>query len=237
MFKNQLVQEFSNYKHISFDLWLTLIKSNPEYKTKRNLLFKDFFEIDKSIEQVGAVIRKFDILTNGINEKVTRNFDTYEIYCLILDALDVDLGAYHHKQLEEFYNHTEALMMQYKPLLLDDNLPSFLKQLYDAGKTMNILSNTAFIKGRSLRHIIAHYQLDQYFTFQAYSDETGFSKPGLAMYEYAYQNIKEIGPIEKHEVLHVGDNVISDYNGALAYGFNAHLITHKTNDESKLQPL
>ncbi|SOD12660.1 HAD family hydrolase [Pedobacter xixiisoli] len=237
MFNEQLLQDFSKYRHISFDLWLTLIRSNPEYKPKRNQLFRDFFAIDKPIEEVAAVIRKFDILTNGINEKVNRNFDTYEIYCLILDALEVKLESYQRQQLEDFYKHTEELMMQYKPLLLDDNLPKFLKQLHDDGKTMNILSNTAFIKGSSLRHIIAHYQLDSYFAFQAFSDETGFSKPGLAMYEYAYQNIKLLAPIEKHEVLHVGDNVVSDYNGALAYGFDAYLITHKTTDESKLQPL
>lgn len=237
MFNTQLIEEFNKYKHISFDLWLTLIRSNPEFKTKRNLLFRDFFAIDKPIAEVAAVIRKFDILINGINEKVTRNFDTYEIYCLILDALDVDLGSYQHQQLEAFYDQSEALFIQYKPLLLDDNLPSFLKQLHDRGKTMNILSNTAFIKGRTLRPILADYGLGQYFSFQAYSDETGFSKPGIAMYEHAYHHIKQLGAIEKHEVLHVGDNVVSDHDGALAYGFDAHLITHKTNDESKLQPL
>ena len=39
------IPELYKYKHISFDLWLTLIKSNPEFKSKRNLLFRDFFEI------------------------------------------------------------------------------------------------------------------------------------------------------------------------------------------------
>lgn len=237
MYKKDLIQKFAKYKHLSFDLWLTLIRSDPEYKTRRNILFRDFFAIGKPIEEVAAVIRKFDILTNNINEKVTRNFDTYEIYCLILDALGVDLNTYGYQQLEEFYGHSEDLLMCYKPVLIDNELPWFLKQLYDSGKTMNILSNTAFIKGRSLRQVISHYQLDRYFSFQVYSDETGFSKPGVAMYEYAYQYIKQLGPIQKNEVLHVGDNLVSDYEGALAYGFDAHLITHKTNDESKLQPL
>ena len=237
MFKTAPIEKFSNYKHISFDLWLTLIKSNPSYKIKRNQLLRDFFSIDKPIEEVAAVIRKFDILTNGINEKVTRNLDTYEIYCLILDALGVELGDYTIQALEEFYGHSEDLLMQHKPLLLDDHLPELLKELHVRGKTTNILSNTAFVKGRSLRQIIAFYEIDQYFTFQAYSDETGFSKPGLAMYEYAYQKIKMLGSIAKHEVLHVGDNLVSDYQGALNYGFDAYLITHKTNDESKLQPL
>lgn len=233
----KLIQEFNKYKHISFDLWLTLIKSNPEYKIKRDLLFKAFFSIDAPIAEVSAVIRKFDILTNGINEKVTRNLDTYEIYCLILDGLGLDLNGYNIQQFETFYGHSEDLLMEYKPLLLDNDLPQVLKQLQDHNKTMNILSNTAFIKGRSLRKILSHYGLDQYFAFQAYSDETGFSKPGAKMYDYAYQQIRQLGAIEKHEVLHVGDNVISDYDGALAYGFDAYLITHKTNDGSKLQPL
>lgn len=233
----ELIEKFNKYKHISFDLWLTLIKSNPTYKQKRNLLFKDFFSIDKPIEEVAAVIRKFDVLTNGINEKVTRNFDTYEIYCLILDALGIELESYTQQKLADFYIQSEDLLMVYKPILLDDNLPTMLKQLHDEGKTINILSNTAFIKGRSLRNIIAHYEIDRYFSFQIYSDEIGFSKPGIEIYEYAYQKIKELRNIEKHEVLHVGDNLVSDYNGALAFGFDAHLFTYKTKDESKLQPL
>lgn len=232
----ELIQKFKNYKHISFDLWLTLIKSNPDYKLKRNLLFRDFFGIEKSIDEVATVIRKFDVLTNGINEKVTRNFDTFEIYCLILDALGVDLERYNLQQLNDFYTQSETLLMAHKPLLLGDNLPTMLKHLHDEGKTINILSNTAFIKGRSLRKIIAHYEIEQYFSFQVYSDEIGFSKPGCEIYEHAYQKIKKLRNIEKHEVLHVGDNVVSDYNGALAFGFDAHLFTYKTNDESKLQP-
>ena len=224
------------YKHISFDLWLTLIKSNPEYKPKRNQLFKDFFAIDKPIYQIAAAIRKMDVFTNSVNEKVGRNFDTFEIYYLILDVLGEDINNHSKQQLEEFYGHSHSLLMEYMPLLLDDSIPAQLKEIYEAGLTMNILSNTAFIKGSSLRHVISHYELDTYFSFQAYSDETGFSKPGVEMYEYAYRNILLTGDIKKKEVLHVGDNIVSDHNGAIAFGFDAHLITNKTNNEYKLQP-
>lgn len=230
------IEKLFGYKHISFDLWLTLIKSNPEYKIQRNLLFKKFFQIDKPIEEIAAVIRKWDLFTNSVNEKVARNFDTFEIYYLILDGLDVDINNYSRVQLDEFYLLTEKLMMQYKPLLLDEELPTLLRKLHEAGITMNILSNTAFIKGRSLRQLLAFYGLDSYFAFQAYSDETGFSKPGREMYQYAYDNITQLGPLEKHEVLHVGDNLVSDYHGAIAFGFEAHLITNKTNNDHALQP-
>lgn len=230
------IAELYKYRHISFDLWLTLIKSNPEFKDKRNLLFKDFFCINKSIDEVAAVIRKFDVLTNSINEKVCCNFNTYEIYYLILDALGVDIEKYSGNDLDAFYSKTEGLLMEYKPLLLSDDIPQTLALLHERGITMNILSNTAFIKGSSLRKILSHYGLTHYFTFQAYSDETGFSKPGIEMYQYAYTEILKSSTIQKNEILHVGDNRISDYNGAKRFGFDAYLITNQTINEPNLQP-
>ena len=106
------IPELYKYRHVSFDLWLTLIKSNPQFKTKRDLLFKEYFSIDKSQEEVSGVIRKFDILTNSINEKVGRNFDTYEIYYLMLDALDVNIETITSKTLNTFNAYTEDLLME-----------------------------------------------------------------------------------------------------------------------------
>lgn len=236
-FKMERILELYKYKHISFDLWLTLIKSNPEFKNKRNLLFKNYFGVEKPLDEVALLIRKFDILTNTINEKVGKNFDTYEIYYLIIDALGIDIDNYRRDHFDEFYSLNEALLLEYKPILLSDKIPDFLKSLHEAGTTMNILSNTAFLKGNSLRKIIDHYGLDRYFTFQAYSDETGYSKPGTEMYQYAYDKILQIGDIAKKDVLHIGDNVVSDYDGALKFGFNAHLIINNQINELNLQPV
>jgi putative hydrolase of the HAD superfamily len=224
------------YRHVSFDLWLTLIKSHPQFKPGRNALFREYFAIDKPIEEVAAAIRKFDVLTNAINEKVCRNFHTHEIYYLILDALGVDIAAVTTAQLEGFYTETEALLMQYRPVLLQDDIPAMLQRLQAGGKTLNILSNTAFIKGSSLRKVLEHHGIGRYFTFQAYSDETGYSKPGTEMYRYAYDEILKLGDIKKEEVLHVGDNIVSDYNGALNFGFHAHLLTNHSYNEPQLQP-
>ncbi len=232
----QELPELYKYKHISFDLWLTLIKSHPEFKPKRNLLFRDYFAINKPIDAVSAVIRKFDVLTNSINEKVCRNFNTYEIYYLILDALDVDINTVTATHLDGFYKATEDLLMQYKPVLLYPEIPELFRQLHSEGKTMNILSNTAFIKGSSLKKVLTSHGLEEYFAFQGYSDETGYSKPGTEMYQYAWDNILKIGDIQKHEVLHVGDNALSDQQGALQFGFDAYLLTNPINNEPKLQP-
>lgn len=216
--------QHSNYKHLSFDLWLTLIKSNPEFKSKRNLLFKEYFDIDCSLEKVTEVIRYYDVLINNTNEKTGLNVDTFEIYYLILNALNVKIDEIEIKDLADFYKETELLLMQFKPNLIYPQIHLLFKEIVEQEKTINILSNTGFIKGDTLRKLINHFELDQYFAFQLYSDETGFSKPNVKMFELVYDQIKKNKIVNKLDILHIGDNKIADYNGAINFGYNALLL-------------
>ena len=216
--------EYSNYKHLSFDLWLTLIKSNPEFKKKRNLLFKDFFEVEYSIEKVTEVVRYYDVLCNNINEKTGFNIDTFEIYYFILNALNVNINDIEIAKLSKFYKETELLFMKFKPDLIYPKIQLLFEEIVEQEKTISILSNTAFIKGVTLRKLISYYDLENYFSFQIYSDETGFSKPSKEMFELVHSEIKSLKSIEKKEVIHIGDNKIADYDGAMKFGFDALLI-------------
>lgn len=212
------------HQHFSFDLWLTLIKSHPEFKKNRNLLFKDFFEIDFSIDKLAEIIRYYDLLCNNINEKTGLNFDTFEIYYLILNALNVNIDEIGTDKLTQFYDETELLFMNFKPDLIDSKIEVVFKQIIEQGKTINILSNTAFIKGVTLRKVLEYYELNPYFSFQIFSDEVGFSKPNAAIFQLVYDEILKIKSIEKKQVLHIGDNKIADYNGALNFGFDGLLL-------------
>jgi putative hydrolase of the HAD superfamily len=218
-----LTIDIKKYKHFSFDLWLTLIQSNPEFKKKRNLLFKEFFEIDQQIEKVSDIIRHYDIFCNKMNEKTGLNIDTFEIYYLILNSLGKTIEAIDLKRLHYFYVESELLFLNYKPTLIVPEIKRILKEITEQDKTINILSNTAFIKGTTLRKIIEHYELSDYFLFQLYSDETGFSKPNYKMFEMLYQKIENKN-ISKSEILHLGDNKIADFDGAINFGFNAQLV-------------
>lgn len=214
----------SNHSHLSFDLWLTLIKSNPEFKSKRNLLFKDFFDVDSTIEKVNGVVRYYDVLCNNINERTGSNIDTYEIYYLILNALNLDINKISTDKLELFYKETELLFLKYKPELLYKNIPALFDEITKQGKTINLLSNTAFIKGKTLRKILSHYELENHFNFQIYSDEVGISKPNSQIFQLVFDQANEIKKTTKKEILHIGDNIVADYNGALNFGFDAHLL-------------
>ena len=220
----KLELEYSNYNHFSFDLWLTLIKSNPEFKKKRNLLFKDFFEVDCSIEKVTEVVRYYDVLCNNINEKTGFNIDTFEIYYLILNALNVNINDVEIQKLSVFYKETELLFMKFKPDLIYSNIQLMFKEIVEQEKTISILSNTGFIKGITLRKLMSFYELENYFSFQIYSDETGFSKPNKEIFQLVYNEINRFKLLEKKEVLHIGDNKVADYKGAIKFGFDALLI-------------
>lgn len=215
---------YQKYSHFSFDLWLTLIRSNPEFKQKRNLLFKDFFEINASIQKVTEVIRYYDVLCNNINEKTGLNLSTYEIYYLILNALDVNLSTNGTEKLGEFYNETEILFFNYKPELIFPNIKLQFEEIVGQGKSINILSNTGFIKGRSLKKLLSYYELTDSISFQIYSDEVGFSKPNNEIFQLVFDQLNESKKVSKNEVLHIGDNSIADYDGALNFGFEAHLL-------------
>jgi putative hydrolase of the HAD superfamily len=95
--------DIHNHCHFSFDLWLTLIKSHPEFKTKRVELFSSFFDVDKPIDEVAKTVKYYDDLCNTINEVTGGNIDTFEIYLMILGALNVDVKLLNKEKLNEFY--------------------------------------------------------------------------------------------------------------------------------------
>ncbi|MEF9477739.1 HAD-IA family hydrolase [Chryseobacterium sp. 1B4] len=217
--------DIHNHCHFSFDLWLTLIKSHPEFKAKRVELFSSFFNVSKSIEEVAKTVKYYDDLCNSINEVTGGNIDTFEIYLMILSALDVDVKKLDKESLNEFYNKSEELFLEYKPVVIFENIHDFFEDIKNQGKTINILSNTGFIKGKTMRKFLIHENLDQYIDFHIYSDEINCSKPNPLIFQEVKKNIKD-QDLPMNRILHIGDNPVADYQGAKDFGFSAHLLKH-----------
>jgi len=209
------------YKHYSFDLWLTLIKSNKDFKLNRSLLFKDFFGINKDVESVHDVIKYYDNTCNSINEITGGNIDTFEIYLLILNHFNVKTNL---NELADFYNETEKLFFNYPPELINKELLNLLFEINNQGKTANVLSNTGFIKGKTMRNYLENVNILKYFDFQIFSDEVNISKPNSKIFDLMISKIK--GNIQLSEIIHIGDNKIADYDSAIEYGINAYLIDY-----------
>jgi len=217
--------DIHNHCHFSFDLWLTLIKSHPEFKAKRVGLFSSFFNVDKPIEQVAKTVKYYDDLCNTINEVTGGNIDTFEIYLMILNALDVDIKLLNKERLNEFYTKSEDLFLEYRPVVIFENIHGFFEDIKNKGKTINILSNTGFIKGKTMRKFLIHENLDQYIDFHIYSDEINCSKPNPLIFQEVKNKIKD-QDVPLNKILHIGDNPVADYQGAKKFGFSAYLLKH-----------
>lgn len=217
--------DIHNHCHFSFDLWLTLIKSHHEFKAKRVELFSSFFNVEKPIEEVAKAVKYYDDLCNTINEATGGNIDTFEIYLMILGALDVDVKLLTKEKLNSFYSKSEDLFLEYKPVVIFENIHDFFEDIKNQGKTINILSNTGFIKGKTMRKFLIHENLDQYIDFHIYSDEINCSKPNPLIFQEVKNKVKD-KELPLHKILHIGDNPVADYQGAKDFGFSAHLLKH-----------
>lgn len=218
--------DIHRHDHFSFDLWLTLIKSHPEFKAKRVELFSSFFNVGKPIDEVAKAVKYYDDLCNNINEVIGGNVDTFEIYLLILNSLNVDIKQLNQENLNEFYQKSEDLFLEYKPVVIFDELHNFFDEIKNQGKTINILSNTGFIKGKTMRKFLMNENLDQYIDFHIYSDEIKCSKPNPLVFQEVKNQIRN-QELQMEQILHIGDNPIADYKGAKDFGFSAHLLKHQ----------
>ena len=218
--------DIHRHDHFSFDLWLTLIKSHPEFKAKRVELFSTFFNVEKPIDEVAKAVKYYDDLCNNINEVIGGNVDTFEIYLLILNSLNVDIKQLDQANLNEFYQKSEDLFLEYKPVVIFDELHNFFDEIKNQGKTINILSNTGFIKGKTMRKFLMNENLDQYIDFHIYSDEIKCSKPNPLVFQEVKNQIRN-QELQMEQILHIGDNPIADYKGAKDFGFSAHLLKHQ----------
>jgi putative hydrolase of the HAD superfamily len=221
-------------KHISFDLWLTLIKSDPVFKPLRNELFARHFDIAKPAETITQAFRYFDLLFNHINEKTGGNLQQTEMLYLILDHLGVDIKKVTGDDMQAYYLEMEQLFFKHHPHLIDTGTIAILQAIKEKDCSINILSNTGFILGSTLRKLLKELQLEPYFDFQLYSDETGCSKPSADMYHHVFETVNRQRPVLKEEILHIGDNEIADYKGAQQFGFRTALIDTDKNILSNL---
>lgn len=222
------------YKHYSFDLWLTLIKSNPDFKTERAKRFHARYNpLNKSLQEVATIFRQVDLMVNSINEKTGKNIDAEEMYLMVISILNNYDPVFSSIDIDELYLEMEALLFDYLPHIYCEDTKELLTALKASGvSTLSLLSNTGFIKGATLRKVLKKLELEQYFDFQLYSDEVRLSKPNLIFFQLMLDSIDR----EKHlelalsEIVHVGDNPIADAYGAAQLGIHSVLIN--SNDKS-----
>jgi putative hydrolase of the HAD superfamily len=220
-----------DFKHYSFDLWLTLIKSNPLFKKHRSRFFHEHFNYQgKTLEEVEQIFRTVDIMCNTINERTGKNIDANEMYLMVISLMNDNQVNLHDIDINGLYQQMENLLLGHLPLIYCNRTAGVLSNLKHQGATINILSNTGFIKGVTLRKVLLELDIYPYFDFQIYSDEAGMSKPNPALFQLMIHQAMALKPLELHNIVHIGDNFKADIEGAQVAGITGVLIN--SNNES-----
>ena len=207
--------------NISFDLWLTLIKSHPEFKFKRAEMIADTYN-PKGLkaEQIDNIIRTLDKTFDQYNETSENHMLASEMYFKILTQIGNNPESINMEDADKIKTLSDNLFIEYHPQFLNNNILSILDDLNKEGLILNLASNTGFIEGKTLRIVLDKLNISKYFSFFVFSDEINSSKPSSAFFQKVHN---ETGTSKK-SVLHIGDNIKTDYQGAINFGFSALLI-------------
>jgi putative hydrolase of the HAD superfamily len=215
------------YLHYSFDLWLTLIRSNPAFKEQRARYFQQQYNRrQKSEAEIQAIFREVDLMCNAINEKTGGNIAAEEMYLMVISRINEDPQAVFDTDVAALYAQMELLLLEHMPVVYCSNTISALSRLRAAGDcSISLLSNTGFIKGPTLRKVLQALQLDTYLDFQLYSDEAGLSKPNPDFFRLMLDTLEQQRPrIDPSRIIHIGDNPNADIAGAKAAGIHSLLV-------------
>jgi len=223
-------------KHFSFDLWLTIIKSNPLFKSKRVTFFYEHYNFSNHSEkEIKSIFRKVDLMCNQVNESVGFNLDTKEMYLMVLYLLNENSIDYSEIDINKLYDQMENLALSYPPVILNQKIVPILQILKEKNKTVSLLSNTGFIEGKTINKLLKKLDLKKYFDFEIYSDEQNLSKPNKELFEIVFKKTCEIYniPLKTKDIMHIGDNPIADIHGAQNYGMS----TLQVSDEHSFEKL
>ena len=102
-----------------------------------------------------------------------------------------------------------------------------LKRLHDAGVRVFTASNGI---GEVMNGRVANAGLAKYLTGKFAADEVGAMKPSAKYFDYIF---KHSGETDLSRTLMVGDNPVTDVDGAVEYGMVGALFGHRSHEPSK----
>lgn len=201
-------------KLISFDIWGTLIKSNPAFKRIRSSIIAKEMKIAKDAHRVQIVAREVDDMLDKNTEITGNEYDCKSRIKLIAQKLNLNTNSFNHA----FYNTLEekisTAFLKMPPSLIETSIIDTLSSLKTMGISIALLSNTGFIKGKTMRIALKQLEILSYVDVALFSDEIGLAKPHPKIFE----KLTKIFKLHPHQILHIGDNTYTDYDGAWQTG-------------------
>lgn len=199
---------------LSFDLWNTLIKPNPEFKQSKYLIFKPFSTFSES--KTKEIISDVDHFITISDEKTGRQTYPEQIVFSILKELNP------HHNYENVNSHTifdilgklEQSFDLYSPSLYNENTLETLINLHNEQHHMVISSNTGLICGKKIKSLLKKLKINTYFNNFIFSDELGYCKPDINFFSHL-NNLRSLN--NEIPIIHIGDSLSADKAGIIRW--------------------
>lgn len=212
---------YKDIKHISFDVWNTLITPNKDYSAHRNEAIATHFNI--TVEEAKLAYQNCKNTLDNLALIRGIGLSTNDAWLLL--QLNMNKCSLNDNELIDI---CDELFKKYPPTFSTE-LKSELVKLHDRGFSLSIKSNTNFIKGTVLNEVL--FDSLDIFEFKHYSDDFENSKPSPIFFTRTQIHVPNI---KVENILHIGDNLICD-GGCQKLGWNYLHVKNPNDLLTKLQ--
>jgi putative hydrolase of the HAD superfamily len=195
-------------KVVSFDVWGTLLRGNPDYKARRVACVAAALGTDP--EATGRALDGADDALDDATLRTGMQYGVAERLAHAAGALgvprpdDAAFAALEARLADEFHRHP--------PTPTEPDLHATLARLRSAGLRLAVTSNTGFVPGREVHRALVRLGLR--VDHQVFSDEVGFAKPS----PHVFARLVTAAAYGRAYIVHVGDNEWADVAGAARAG-------------------
>ncbi|HVI69740.1 MAG TPA: HAD-IA family hydrolase [Magnetospirillaceae bacterium] len=216
---------------VSFDVWSTLVKSNQSYKRMRAHLLASAL----GVADVTEVTTKMNLADDMLDDETVMTGAQFGFEARVeRTAKLLRVPAPTAEGIASLRREMDQAFLDDLPTLTEPDLLETLEILHGLSLILAVNSNTGFVSGMLMREMLDKLGILAWVQITLFSDEIGAAKPNPKVFE---RLITESG-LDATQILHVGDNIDTDYRGAEAAGLHAlHYVPNKYASEFELSQL
>lgn len=181
-------------------------------------------------QRIADLIEEISAMCDVVNTAYGKQLHRKEMVAMLLFKIghnNIDLAT-----LIEIASQSEKIFLKYPPVFIRENTAAILKKITTSGSTCSILSNTGFINGNTIRQFIKQASLDDFFSFQIYSDEIKASMPSSECFRELSSRLYNLFlktdiptyHISASDIIQIGCSERIHSHGAIQAGMNSFLI-------------
>lgn len=221
---------------VSFDLWVTLIRSDPRFKPLRNESLRTAFAPHMTPADFDATLREWDKNADALSEASGADYGFEDRLALMFDHLGIDFDR-NSQAMADAHTAQEKFTTQFHPLPYHPDVPALVAELA-THVPVAVTSNTGMLPGVLMRRLLVLAGFIDVFSHMTFSNEVNVCKPEPAIFKHTFNGLAAIVPdLTPDQVLHVGDNPNADIKGGTGFGMQAALVNTGTDGSLPIEVL